>query len=262
MGEKVSRETPRSQDLVPSCLRPIIPLAFRGQVAQLVEQRTENPRVGSSILPLAIEGMTTSRLETFADGVFAIAATLLILNVDAQIGAAPADLGAGLLHMWPSYVAYAVSFLTIGIIWVNHHTVMTQVARADRTFLFLTVVFLLCVAFIPFPTRLVAEHVRDQGARAAALTYGITLTATAVMFQAIWLYAALGRRLLRADADDRLVRGITRSYLPGPFIYLTATLIALVSPTASVVLYGAIALFYVAESSLFGGSRGPGARSG
>jgi uncharacterized membrane protein len=224
--------------------------------------RTENPRVGSSILPLAIAGMTTSRLETFADGVFAIAATLLILNVDAQVGAAPPNLGAGLLHMWPSYVAYVVSFLTIGIIWVNHHTVMTQVARADRTFLFLTVVFLLCVAFIPFPTRLVAEHVRDEGARAAALTYGITLTATAVMFQAIWLYAALGRRLLRADADDRLVRGITRSYLPGPFIYLAATLIALVSPTASVVLYGAIALFYVAESSLFGGSRGPGARSG
>ena len=83
--------------------------------------------------------MTTSRLETFADGVFAIAATLLILNVDAQIGPAPADLGAGLLHMWPSYVAYAVSFLTIGIIWVNHHTVMTQVARADRTFLFLKI---------------------------------------------------------------------------------------------------------------------------
>ncbi len=76
--------------------------------------------------------------------------------------------------------------------------------------------FLLCVAFIPFPTRLVAEHVRDEGARAAALTYGITLTVTAVMFQAVWLYAALGRRLLRADADERLVRGITRSYLPAP----------------------------------------------
>src|SRR5437879_8830560 len=124
--------------------------------------------------------MTTSRLETFADGVFAIAATLLILNVDTQVGSAPPNLGAGLLHMWPSYVAYAVSFLTIGIIWVNHHTVMTQVARADRTFLFLTVVFLLCVAFIPFPTRLVAEHVRDQGDRVAALTYWISVKATLV----------------------------------------------------------------------------------
>ncbi len=199
--------------------------------------------------------MTTGRLETFADGVFAIAATLLILNVDAQVGDSHTDLAARLLHIWPSYAAYAVSFLTIGIIWVNHHTVMTQVARADRTYLFLTVVFLLCVAFIPFPTRLVAEHVRDEGARAAALAYGITLTATAVMFQAIWLYAALGRRLLRADADERLVRGITRSYLPGPFIYSAATLTALASPTVSVLLYAAIALFYVLESSLFGGKR-------
>src|SRR5438034_9996612 len=150
--------------------------------------------------------MTTCRLETFADGVFAIAATLLILNVDAQVGAAHTDLGARLLHPWPAYVAYAVSFLTIGIIWVNHHTVMTQVARADRTFLFLTVVFLLCVAFIPFPTRLVAEHVRDEGARAAALTYGITLTATEVMFQGIWLYAEMVRRMLLAVAVDRPVR--------------------------------------------------------
>src|SRR2546428_11831089 len=177
--------------------------------------------------------MTTSRLETFADGVFAIAATLLILNVDAQVGAAHTDLGARLLHIWPSYVAYAVSSLTIGIIWVNHHTVMSQVARADRTFLFLTVVFLLSVAFIPFPTRLVAEHVRDEGARAAALTYGITLTVTAVMFQALWLYAALRRRLLRGGADERLGPGITRGFLPRPFIYLAAPLGAVLRSDAS-----------------------------
>src|SRR3989475_6329164 len=202
--------------------------------------------------------MTTSRLETFADGVFAIAATLLILNVDAQVGAAHTDLGARLLHIWPSYVDSAVSFLRIGIIWVNHHRVMSQVARADRTFLFLTVVFLLSVAFIPSPTRLVAEHVRDEGARAAALAYGITLTVTAVMFQALWLYAALGRRLLRGDADERLVPGITRSYLPRPVIYLAATPIALVRPTASVVVFGAIALVFVGESSRFGGARGRG----
>src|SRR2546428_10293929 len=160
--------------------------------------------------------MTTSRLETFADGVFAIAATLLILNVDAQVGAAHTDLGARLLHIWPSYVAYAVSFLTIGIIWVNHHTVMSQVARADRTFLFLTVVFLLSVAFIPFPTRLVAEHVRDEGARAAALAYGITLTVTAVMFQALWLHAAAGRRPAPGGARQRPVPGNTPEQPPRP----------------------------------------------
>lgn len=195
--------------------------------------------------------MTSGRLETFADGVFAIAATLLILNVDAQVEGGE-GLARQLLHVWPSYVAYVVSFLTIGIIWVNHHMVMSQIGRVDRTFLFLNVVFLLCVAFIPFPTRLVAEHVRTEGARAAALVYGINLTFTAMVFSALWFYAALGRRLIREDADNRTVTGISRSYLPGPWIYLTATLIALASPTASVLLYGAIAIFYVLESAVFG----------
>jgi TMEM175 potassium channel family protein len=90
-----------------------------------------------------------------------------------------ADLGDRLLEIWPSYVAYAVSFLTIGIVWVNHHAIMEQVERADRVFLFLNVGFLLVIAFIPFPTRLVAEHIQHEGATAAAFAYEITLTATA-----------------------------------------------------------------------------------
>jgi uncharacterized membrane protein len=201
--------------------------------------------------------VSTSRLETFADGVFAIAATLLILNVDAQV-VGSGHLGTQLLHIWPSYVAYGVSFLTIGIIWVQHHTFMAQIERADRTFLFLSVGFLMCLAFIPFPTRLVAEHIREDGARAAAVAYGITLIAMAVMFNAVWLYAAIGRRLIKKDADPRVVSGITRSYLPGPWIYLASTIVAWVRPTIGVILFGAIALFYVAESSLFGREESPG----
>lgn len=196
--------------------------------------------------------MSTERLETFSDGVFAIAATLLILNVDTQVEAEGAELAEELLHVWPSYIGYVVSFVTIGIIWVNHHLVMSLIDRVDRRFMMVSVLFLMCVAFIPFPTRLVAEHVRDDGAQAAALAYGITLTVTAAMFSAIWFYASIGRRLLRADADARVVSGITRSYLPGPWIYLIATLVAFVSPTWSVGLYAAIALFYVLESSIFG----------
>lgn len=84
------------------------------------------------------------------------------------------------------------------------------------------------IAFVPFPTRLVAEHIQDDGARAAALAYGITLTTTAVFFNRLWLYASRGGRVLRGDADARIVSGITRSYLPGPWIYLGATLVALV----------------------------------
>jgi uncharacterized membrane protein len=195
--------------------------------------------------------MTTSRLETFADGVFAIAATLLILNVDAQVSDVP-DLGARLLHIWPSYLAYAVSFVTIGIMWVNHHTLMSQIDRVDRRFLLATVGLLVCIAFVPFPTRLVAEHIRAEGARDAALAYGFTMVATAIMFSVTWFYASRGQRLLRADADPAVVSGISRSYLPGPWIYLAATLIAFVSPTSSATLFMAIALFYVIESALFG----------
>ena len=199
--------------------------------------------------------VSTARLETFADGVFAIAATLLILNVDAQVREGSTAIGDRLLEIWPSYIAYAVSFVTIGIIWSNHHTVMAQLGRVSRTFLMLNVFLLLCVAFLPFPTRLVAENLRDRSElEPAALAYGATMTVMSVCYLSLWLYAISGRRLLRDDSDPRTVSGITRSYLPGAPIYLTATLVALVSPLASVALFGGIAVFYVVESSVFGGT--------
>jgi uncharacterized membrane protein len=192
--------------------------------------------------------METGRLETFADGVFAIAATLLIIDVSVE---APGDrLGSALAHAWPQYVAYAVSFLTIGIMWVNHHACFQQIDRTDRTFLFINVALLICIAFVPFPTRLVAEHIRDDGARAAALAYGGTLIATACCFQAFWFYAALGRRLIAPGADERVISGVSRAFLPGVPIYALSTLVALWSPETSVALFAALALFYVFESSL------------
>ena len=197
--------------------------------------------------------MSPGRLETFADGVFAIAATLLILTVDGAVEGHGADLGESLRHAWPSYVGYVVSFVTIGIMWTNHHTVMSLIARVDRRFLLANLGLLMCIAFVPFPTRLLAENIRGDGAESAALAYGFTLTATAVFFNLVWFYAERGRRLLRADADPRIVAGLNRTYLPGPWIYLAATLVALASPTASALLYLAIAGLYVFESSLFGG---------
>jgi uncharacterized membrane protein len=198
--------------------------------------------------------LSPARLETFADGVFAIAATLLILNVDAQVAGDVGDLGDSLTHIWPSYLAYAVSFVTIGIMWVNHHTVMSQIDRTDRRFLFANIGLLMCIAFVPFPTRLVAEHIRADGARDAALAYGFTMVATAIFFNITWFYASSRRRLLRPDADAAIVSGISRSYRPGPWIYLGATLLAFLSPTASVLLFLAIAVLYVIESSLLGNS--------
>jgi uncharacterized membrane protein len=190
-----------------------------------------------------------NRLEAFSDGIFAFAATLLILNlaVDQTKALAPQ-----LLDNWTSYIAYAISFITIGIIGANHHNVMHQIARTDRTFGMLTVLFLMFIAFIPFPTRLLALDIKGPDAEAAALAYGITLTGTAVMFNVLWRYAAWHHRLLRPDVDKRVVDGISRSYALGPAAYGIATICALVSPRFSALIYAAIAAFYVVESSIFG----------
>jgi uncharacterized membrane protein len=196
--------------------------------------------------------VSTARLETFADGVFAIAATLLIIDVGLPANLHD-SLGQELLQIWPQYLAYAISFATIGIIWVNHHAVLVQVGRVDRSFLFLNLDLLLSVAFIPFPTRVLAEFVRTQDdGRAAALLYGVTMMVMSVTFLSVWLYASVGRRLTVPDADSRAISGITRSFLPGLPMYTAATLIALVSPKASAALFGLLALFYMVSSSFFG----------
>jgi TMEM175 potassium channel family protein len=191
--------------------------------------------------------MSTARLETFSDGVFAIAATLLILDVHR----APGSIAHGLVHAWPSYAAYAISFLTIGIIWANHHTVFSQIGRVDRAFLMINVVFLMVVAFSPYPTRVLASSLREGG-KAGAFAYGLTFMVMSLCYAALWFYAARNGRLLRADADPKTVSGISRSFAPGSLMYMTATLSALVSGYLAVALFAAIALFYVFESSVFG----------
>ena len=193
----------------------------------------------------------TRRVEAFSDGVFAIAITLLVL-IFAETETDHRSLAEALLHQWPAYVAYVVSFLTIGIMWINHHTVMAQIGRVDRTFLLITVLNLMLVAFAPYPTRVVAEFIRTDDRRAAALFYGISFTCTAISWAALWFYASIGNRLIAEDADPRAVTGITRSFLPGTILYGGATLVAFVSAIASIVLFGAIAAFYALESTIFG----------
>jgi uncharacterized membrane protein len=192
----------------------------------------------------------TARLEAFSDGIFAIAATLLILDVTLS---GEGTVSHQLVRAWPSYAAYAISFATLGIVWVNHHTVFTQIDKVDRTFLFINVMFLMVVAFTPFPTRVLADNLREQS-KAAAFFYGLTYTAMAVCYGALWFYAAHGRRLIAPTADERLISGISRSFRPGTLVYGVATLSSLLSAVLAVVLYALIALFYVVESSVFGRS--------
>jgi uncharacterized membrane protein len=204
--------------------------------------------------------METGRVEAFSDGVFAIAITLLILAVGVDLERASGSLRHTLFHLWPAYIAYIVSFVTVGIMWINHHDLFRHFARADRILLLLNTLLLMSISFTPFPTRVVAEFAHtNSDRRAAALLYGINFTVTAILFFSLWMYGS--RRLLRPNADPREVSGITRSYLPGTPLYLTATLIAFASPVASLIMFAAIALLYAISSAVFGRSEDTVART-
>jgi TMEM175 potassium channel family protein len=183
-----------------------------------------------------------TRLEAFSDGVFAIAITLLVINL--------LEIHGDLAHHWPDYAAFAFSFLTIGVMWVNHHHLMDQFSSADRVLLFLNLLLLMGVVFLPFPTALIGEDIRNEGAKAAAIAYGCTGIYLSIFFSVFWHYGRL--HVLRPDADPKVVSGITRSYLPGMPLYLTGTLIAIASPVASACWFAAIAVFYAISNTFFG----------
>jgi uncharacterized membrane protein len=190
----------------------------------------------------------TARLETFSDGVFAIAATLLVL----EIGVSSDDeLGHELLHIWPSYLAYITSFVTIGIIWMNHHHTVSLIARTDRTMLFVNNLLLLTIAFLPFPTKLVGDYLRDPGEQAAALAYAGTLVVMAILHQVWWQYARHNRRLIADETPESALRAVDRAYWPGVPMYAAVFVVAFFSPLGAVFFTFAIAAFYLPSATLF-----------
>src|SRR5262245_35867134 len=192
----------------------------------------------------AMEEIGTSRIRTFSDGVFALAATLLVL----EIGVGPvggSGLGHALVHDWPSYLAYVTSFLTIGIIWINHHHNMRAIDRVDRTFMFINLLLLLDVAFIPYPTKLVADYLNQDGEGTAVIAYAATLLVMAVLYTVWWRYARTGRRLIAPSVDEADLRAIDRGFAPGLPAYLVVFVLAFFSPLAAVILTLALAAFYV-----------------
>src|SRR5690348_8544495 len=159
--------------------------------------------------------MRTNRVEAFSDGIFAIAATLLVLDlaVPAREEATRAGLAAALGHEWPSYFAYLVSFLVIGIIWVNHHTVFSTVRRVDRLVMFANLGLLLVVSAIPFPTRLLAEYLTDDAnSHAAAAVYSATMLAMGTAFSLLWLVITRDSGLLHEHLDPAASRAALRRF--------------------------------------------------
>ena len=181
--------------------------------------------------------MRKTRAEAFSDGVFAVAATVLVFNlVDPKV---KSSLSSALVAEWPSYAAYAISFSTIVVIWVNHHAVTDSIERFDRRLLFLNGLLLLTVAAIPFPTGLLAHYLQaghDQAA--ASVAYGATMTTMGIAFSGFNLYARRFRPVM--VPLDWL------AFSTGLLLWPLATLASFVSVGIALALYAFIVLFYVA----------------
>jgi len=175
--------------------------------------------------------MTKGRVEAFSDGVFAVAITLLVL--DLRI---PSPGGRSVAHQlagqWPEYVAYGVSFLVIGIIWVNHHVLIGKLARVDRPVLFLNLLLLFFVVLIPFPTAVVAQHLRGTSwdAKVSVAFYNMVMEAMALAFSAIYAWAGRHHDPLDPSVDPARHASALRQFGLGTVAYLALVAVAFVSP--------------------------------
>jgi uncharacterized membrane protein len=193
----------------------------------------------------------TGRLETFSDGVIAIAITLLVLELPIP-DVSEDGFWRAFLHLWPSLIAYTISFITIGVMWINHHTIFVHISRLSRVFMVLNTLLLMSIAFVPYPTKVMAAFLEEgRSARDAVILYGIALTCCAICFNLLWNYAIRWGHLLREDADPVEVAGITRAYLPGVPLYLSTVVVAIAHPLAAFILHGVIVAFYAVSATFF-----------
>lgn len=187
--------------------------------------------------------MTTTRLEAFSDGVFAIAITLLVIEI--KVPTETRGLARELGKLWPSYLGFVISFLLIGLIWANHHTMFEHIVRCDRVLLFFNVLLLMNVAFLPFAAGVLAEAFRaGEGQRTAVAFYGGALTIGGVFFNAIWEYARRGHRLLAETITAARARSISRRFVLGPLLYLFATAVGAAQPVVGISLFAGLILLY------------------
>jgi uncharacterized membrane protein len=187
--------------------------------------------------------LTKNRLEAFSDAVFAVAITLLVLELNVPTGD---HLWHQLKDEWPSFAAFFVSFWVIGIIWVNHHGVLDHLKRADRGVLYLNLLLLLTVVFIPFSTALIAEHLKSgTDEQVAALVYSGAFLALAIAFGLLWTYITRHRDSLGVDLTDAEVRRTTMTFLIGNPFYAVAVVVSFISPAAVLVIIALLALYYL-----------------
>jgi uncharacterized membrane protein len=190
--------------------------------------------------------MSTSRLEAFSDGVIAVAITLLVLNIELPELRPGQSLAGGLIAQWQVYVAYVISFLTIGIIWINHHVMISRLREADRTILFLNLLLLMSIAVLPFATRLMAAYLKQpHGQHLAMGIYSGAFLVMALFFATLNRHILLTKaHLLQTEATVEQRRQILYRSIVGVVPYAVATLLAVVSAYLTLAICAALAVFY------------------
>lgn len=183
-------------------------------------------------------------MEAFSDGVFAVAITLLVLSI-AVPEARAGELSGELLHTWPLLAAYVASFLTIGIIWLNHHVVFTHIRRVDRPLLLLNLLLLMAVVLMPFPTDVLGHYLQSPENRgAAAAAYSVASALMGVTFGAVWTYALYHPQLLAPHVDVAKARSSLPRFAGGTLVYVACIGLSFVSAMLVVVLCGLAAIYY------------------
>ena len=202
--------------------------------------------------------MSTNRLESFSDGVIAVAVTLLVLNIEVPPPGPGHSLGHELLKQWPTYAAYATSFITIGIIWINHHAMIGRLGRADHSILILNLLLLLSIGVLPFGTSLIATYLREgHGQNLAAAIYAGLFLVMSIAFATLNRHILFRKtHLLRDPLPLERRREILSRGIAGLAPYAIATAVAALSPDLTLIICAAIAVFYalpVASGEGFGG---------
>lgn len=187
--------------------------------------------------------MTTNRLEAFSDGVFAVAITLLVLEIHVPGGE---NLWHELGDEWPSFAAFALSFWVIGVVWATHHSVIDHLARADRGVLYLNLLLLMAVVLTPFSTALMAEHLQSGADdRVAAAVYSGVFLARSASFVFLWTYITRHRQKLGVELTDEEVQRNTKAFVVGTPVYAIAVGISFVSAEAVLVLIALVQVYYM-----------------
>jgi uncharacterized membrane protein len=183
----------------------------------------------------------TSRIEAFSDGMFAIAITLLILEVKVPVPA-QGHLAQTLLGQWPSYLAFVLSFVYIGVMWMNHHRMFTHIRRSNDTLLVLNLLLLLGVTAVPFPTAVLAANLGTADQKTAAVVYNAVFIVISVFFNVLWRYAVSHELLEKSMSAS--AASISRQYAVGPVMYVVCLALAFVDVRVSLGVNVALAVYF------------------